>query len=66
MCHREPHLRGDLPLIVTVGDLRSPPVHGVDAGTIKDEMQIAASLRSSQGRKKESKRLIKQMVSLRE
>jgi hypothetical protein len=41
-------------------------VHGVDAGTIKDEMQIAASLRSSQRRKKESKRLIKQMVSLRE
>ena len=50
MCHREPHLRGDLPLIVTVGDLRSPPVHGVDAGTIKDEMQIAGLLCSSQGR----------------
>ena len=36
LCHREPLLRGDQPLIVTVGDLRSPPVLGVDAGTIKD------------------------------
>ena len=28
--------------IVIIGDLRSDPVRGVDAGTIEDELQIAA------------------------